>query len=81
MILEVEYYKGNVFLFGKNRSQSEIKRQLAETEQDCDKNEDNFISLFCLRYDWTAFDPLNKKTEKTDYVYDRDIKKLYRVNF
>ena len=43
MIIEIEYYKGDVFLYGKNISESELKWQIREIEKSYDRNEDNFV--------------------------------------
>ena len=72
MIIEIEYFKGDVLLTGKACSRAAVKRQLAETERLYDRENDNFTELLCRRFGWTVI-----QTETTpDYVYDRDTKKL-----
>ncbi len=67
-IVEIEYYKGDVLLYGKKISERDLARQLIEIENSYDKMEDNFIELFCRRYGWTI---LNANNEP-DFTYDRD---------
>ena len=68
MIVEIEYYKGDVLLYGKKISKRDLKGQLIEIENAYDKMEDNFIELFCRRYGWAI---LNTNSEP-DFTYDRD---------
>lgn len=72
MILEIEDYKCDILLYGKSSSFTELKKQLETTEFICDAN--NFIELFCRNYHWTVIG----NYILPDYVYDRDIKKLYK---
>lgn len=37
-IVEIEYYKGDVFLYGKNISESKLKWQISEIEKTYDRN-------------------------------------------
>ena len=68
MIIEIEYYKGDIFLYRNSISVSELKKQLMDIENSYDRNEDNFVELFCRRYGWTIFE-----TEGVpDFRYDRD---------
>ena len=39
----------------------------------CDKNEDNFIELYCRRFGWILFET----DDRPDIVYDRDSGRLY----
>lgn len=68
MIIEIEYYKSDVLLYGKKINERDLKRQLIEIENSYDKMEDNFIELFCRRFGWTI---LNTNSEP-DFTYDRD---------
>ena len=77
MILEIEYYKYDTHLIGKTASISELKKQLEETETLYDKENDNFIELFCRMFCWSVIDT----DELPDYVYDRDAKLLYKPRF
>lgn len=72
MILEIEYYKGNTLLYGKSASFAELKKQLETTEFLCDT--DNFIDMLCRSYSYTVIE----EDVLPDYVYDRDIEKIYR---
>lgn len=68
MIIEIEYYKGNVLLTGKSRSMAVLKRQLAEIENLYDRPNDNFTALLCRRFGWTRI----QTDEFPDITYDRD---------
>lgn len=72
MILEIEYFKGDVLLTGKNRNFAELKKQIQEIETLCDPESDNFTALLCRKYSWTVLDI----SVKSDYTYDRDLKRL-----
>lgn len=72
MILEIEYYKENTLLYGKSASFAELKKQLETTEFLCDT--DNFIDMLCRSYSYTVIE----ENVLPDYVYDRDIEKIYR---
>ncbi|MBD5080857.1 MAG: hypothetical protein HDT44_03720 [Ruminococcaceae bacterium] len=72
MIIEIEYYKGDILLLGKRRSQDQLQKELEEVEKIYNKNEDNFIEFLCKKYVWVMID----KTENPEYTYDRDIGKL-----
>ena len=74
MILEIEYYRGDIRLIGKTENISELKRQLTETENLYDKETDNFTELFCRMFHWSVTDT----DEIPDYVYDRDTMCLYK---
>lgn len=73
MIIEIEYYKCDVFLFGKSRSRSELQGQLDNVERIYDRNEDNFTELLVRMYGWTVID----EADSVDYIYDRDVNRLY----
>lgn len=75
MVIEIEYYKGDVLLYGKHISLREFSRQMKMTESICDQAEDNFIALLCRRYHWE----ICSEEQKPQYVYDRDIGKAYQV--
>lgn len=71
-ILEIEYYKGDILLYGKSVSEYELRLQLDEIEECYDKNIDNFIELFCRTFNWTIL----KSDNIPNFVYDRDIGKI-----
>ena len=68
MVVEIEYYKGDVLLYGNNISKHDLKKQLIEIENSYDKLEDNFVNLFCRRFSWTV---LNTDA-LPNFAYDRD---------
>lgn len=75
MIIEIEYYQGDILLSGKQISYAEFLKQLRKIESDYDREQDNFIALLCRRYGWTIIETLDNPV----YVYDRDIQRAYRV--
>lgn len=75
MIIEIEYYQGDMLLSGKQISYAEFLKQLRKIESDYDREQDNFIALLCRRYGWTIIETLDNPV----YVYDRDIQRAYRV--
>ena len=74
MILKLEYFNKDTFLNGKNTPFCELQKQLNETEHLCDAEYDNFTALFCRMFQWDIVD----SDDLPDYVYDRDIKRLYK---
>lgn len=76
MIIEIEYFKGDTLLYGKNIDALELKKQLVHTEISYDKTEDNFISLLCRRFDWTVLNT----NDMPDFRYDRDTGLLFKTN-
>lgn len=72
MIIEIEYYKGDVLLCGKQISFGEFKRQIRTIESEYDRQEDNFVELLCRRYNWMVIDG----NEQPVYTYDRDTEKI-----
>lgn len=79
MILEVESYRGDTLLFGKNRTTATLKQQLAEAEKLYDAESDNFIAFLCRNYDFTMLTQPDTNTE-IDYVYDRDTQRLLTIH-
>lgn len=75
MIIEIEYYQGDILLSGKQISYAEFLKQLRKIESDYDREQNNFIALLCRRYGWTIIETLDNPV----YVYDRDIQRAYRV--
>ena len=74
MILEIEYYKKDTLLSGRTVSFSELKKQLETTENIHDPETDNFIEILCRSYCYIVIDA----DVPPDYVYDRDIQKIYK---
>ena len=72
MLVEIEYYKGNLILSGKKVSFTELKEQIKSVENLYDKQEDNFTELLCRMY---GYDIVSEQL-LPDYVYDRDTEKL-----
>ena len=74
MIVEIESYKGEVILYGKNIGEIELRKQIREIETTYDKDIDNFVELLCRNFGWN----IAEADELPDYTYDRDTEKLYR---
>ncbi|MBQ9083233.1 MAG: hypothetical protein IJY28_07025 [Clostridia bacterium] len=77
MYIEIESYQGDTLLYGKRINVSELKRQLAEVEANCDRTTDHFIVLLCRRYGWQ----ITKAKADAEYTYDRDTGCLLRRNY
>lgn len=69
MIIEIEYYKGDTILSGKNISLNELKQQIDFIESVCDRETDNFIDMMLRVFNWNI---LYGYSGKIDFVYDRD---------
>lgn len=76
MIIEIEYYKGDIRLSGAKIPRGELAAKFAEVERIYDKAEDNFAELFCRI---SGFEELTENVADAlqDYVYDRDTGALY----
>ncbi len=81
MLVEIEYYKEKVLLYGKKRTYAEFRRQMEEIEAIYDKTEDNFVALLGRRHGLTVIgcDMVDEDMVPV-YVYDRDTEKAYRVS-
>ena len=77
MILEIEYYKGDTFLYGKPVSKQVLLKQLNQIQMQYDRGTDNFIGLFCRMFGYERID----KPQISDYTYDRDTEKIYQINY
>ena len=77
MIIEIEYYKYHTKLIGGDICSSDLNRLLMQAEKLYDRECDNFERVLCslIQYDIIETD------ERPDYVYDRDIKKLYKPRY
>ena len=77
MIIEIEYYKYDTKLIGGEICFSDLNRFVMQAEKLYDKENDNFERILCslIQFDIIETDEL------PDYVYDRDIKKLYRPRY
>lgn len=75
MIVEIESYKWDILLYGKQITYAEFLRQIDAIEAVYDRIQDNFINLLCRRYGWT----ITEAQENPAYVYDRDIERAYRI--
>lgn len=71
MIIEIEYYKGDVLLYGQKISYEELKQQFETVENLYDKTVDNFVALLCRMYHWKILED----DMQPQFIYDRDIKK------
>lgn len=74
MIVEIEYYKGDILLYGSHICVKDFVRQIKTIESIYDRQEDNFIELLCRNYGWLVC----TNNLKPEYVYDRDIEKVYK---
>lgn len=77
MIIEIEYFKGDILLYGKRVSMSDLKRQMEEIENAYDRTADNFTALLCRRFGWECLKTAGEK-EVPAFTYDRDVQRLYR---
>ena len=75
MVVEIEYYKGDVLLYGPGISFETFKEQMRAVERLCDRDADNFIPLLCRMYFWQVL----RGPARPQYVYDRDIQRCRRV--
>lgn len=73
MIVEIEYYKGDIKLFGAECPCAVLEKRFAEIEKLYDREEDNFVGLFCFRFGFKQI----VTDELPDLVYDRDIGRVY----
>lgn len=73
MIIEIEYYKYDTKLSGKTIEVSDLKRKIQQAEETYDRENDNFERVLCslIQYEIVETD------EQPDYVYDRDVGKLF----
>lgn len=81
MILEIESYRGDTLLFGKNRTFATLKQQFAEAENSYDAGSDNFISFLCRNYDLAMFPQAEPNINTVvDYIYDHDTQNLLTIH-
>ncbi len=83
MIIEIESYCGDTLLFGKKRTFAVLEEQLTEIESLYDSSalpNDDFILLLCRRYGWTVLSETEANQVGTDYIYDRDTRKILTIN-
>ncbi|MCR5836641.1 MAG: hypothetical protein K6G88_09040 [Lachnospiraceae bacterium] len=74
MIIEIEYYKGDVKISGARVSLKELERALNVANNTYSVEKDDFEVVLCKLLNWKIV----QTDEKVDYVYDRDIEKLYK---
>lgn len=74
MILEIEYYKGDILLIGNDISESALRKQIEYVKIIYDRESDNFTELLCRCFNWEIL----ACKGIPDYIYDRDIEKLIR---
>ncbi|MBO5034536.1 MAG: hypothetical protein J6C43_02870 [Oscillospiraceae bacterium] len=77
MTIEIEYFKGDTWLYGEKVSFDELKQQIKTVESLYDPNEDNFVVLLCRMYHWSIADC----DQRAEYIYDRDTEKWIKVRF
>ena len=73
MIIEIECYKYDTKLSGKTIEVSDLKRKIQQAEETYDRENDNFERVLCslIQYEIVETD------EQPDYVYNRDVGKLF----
>ena len=69
MILEIEFWKGDILLQGRKTPRHELQKQLKHIEEIYDRDSDNFVELLCRVYGWTKVDPSGDPPSVT---FDRD---------
>ncbi len=72
-MIEFEYYRGDIVLFGKRVSYIELKKQIKTVEIMYDKSLDNFTELFCRLYGWQVIETY----DNVEMTYDRDTGKFF----
>ncbi|MDE7251564.1 MAG: hypothetical protein K2O32_01270 [Acetatifactor sp.] len=77
MVVEIEYYKGNVLLYGPKISFEEFELQIKNIESLYDRQEDNFVPLLCRMYHWNIIED----EMQAQYIYDRDVEKCFQVHW
>ena len=75
MIIEIEAYYDDCYLFGENMSLSELKEQTNSILNEV--SESDFVSIFCARCNFEKLDSYNGFV---DYVIDLDTHKIYKVH-
>ncbi len=75
MIIEIEYYKGDLLLSGKKVSFTELKEQIKTVEKLYDKQEDNFTEMLCRMYEYNIV----SAQLLPDYIYDRDTEEILPI--
>ncbi|MCM1090231.1 MAG: hypothetical protein NC092_02915 [Butyrivibrio sp.] len=76
MVVRIEYYKGDVLLYGSKISFEEFKLQMKNIENLYDRQEDNFVALLCRVYHWSIMED----EMRAEYIYDRDVERCIRVH-
>ena len=77
ILLEIEYYKGDIILRGKTVPKKELLEQIRLIESKYDHEEDNFVAMLCRVY---GYERIDIDECFVDYVYDRDIGRLFTKN-
>ena len=75
MIIGIEAYYGDCYLFGKKMSLLELKEQTNSILNEV--SESDFVSIFCARCN---FEKLDSYDGFVDYVIDLDTHKIYKVH-
>ncbi|MCM1325520.1 MAG: hypothetical protein NC094_00270 [Bacteroidales bacterium] len=73
MVIEMEAYYGDCYLFGKNMSLPELKEQTNSIWNEV--TESDFVSIFCARCNFEKLDSYNGLV---DYVIDLDTHQILR---
>lgn len=75
MIIEIEAYYGDCYLFEENMSLSELKEQTNSILNEV--SESDFVSIFCARCN---FEKLDSYDGFVDCVIDLDTHKIHKVH-
>ena len=76
MIIGIEYWKHNkdVLLIGGSKTAFELKRCFEEVESIYDRDTDNYVELFCRMFNYEIIE----SDEIPEYIFDRDIMRVYK---
>lgn len=75
VVIEIEFYQGDIRLYGKAFSYRELRAQIDRVEELYDRENDNFAALLCRLYGWVETDI----SDVPEYIYDRDTGKLLKI--
>ena len=77
MVIEIESYSGNVFIFGKAASIGQLKNRMANILEQA--GEKSFVSIFCARYSFDVL-PYDERIEP-DFCIDLDTHKVFKPQY
>lgn len=73
MVIEIEAFFGDCYLWGKECNFSEIKKQMDQILSEV--NETDFVDIFCARF---GYDKIAFADRCVDVVIDLDTHKIYK---